>query len=49
MTTLRDLIKDDICNELIYAPEETPREEIAKKLLDEITLTIKEYMLKITQ
>lgn len=49
MTTLKDLIRDDIYNELISAPEETPREEIAKILLDEITLTIKEYMLKITQ
>ena len=49
MTTLKDLIRDDIYNELILAPEETSREEIARILLDEITLTIKEYILKITQ
>ena len=49
MTTLKDLIRDDIYNEFILASEETSREEIARILLDEITLTIKEYMLKITQ
>jgi hypothetical protein len=51
MTTLRDLIRNDIYNYYVIAPEEldfsqTSREELAKTLLDEIIVTLKSYFEK---
>lgn len=53
MTKLRDLIRDDIYNYYVIAPEgldfsQTSREELAKRLLDEIMVTIKGHLENLT-